>query len=166
MTRESLLAVVFVTGSARAFEQTTMQTLLPGHRAAAAVVARHRGRRLGDAGRRDRRSGGRRLALRGRVPILVYALCCALYFTSSMLIGMVKIERTRPSREPLSVAVLFAGFAYIRHNPVMLGVISLDLFAVHPRRRVSRCCRCSRATCSMPGRGASACCARRPASAR
>ncbi len=30
MTRESLLAVVFVTGSARAFEQTTLTTLLPG----------------------------------------------------------------------------------------------------------------------------------------
>jgi MFS family permease len=30
MTRESLLAVVFVTGSARAFEQTTLSTLLPG----------------------------------------------------------------------------------------------------------------------------------------
>src|ERR1051325_5458405 len=30
MTRESLLAVVFVTGSARAFEQTTLTTLVPG----------------------------------------------------------------------------------------------------------------------------------------
>ena len=36
----------------------------------------------------------------------------------------------RASREPLSLAVLFAGFRYIRHNPVILGVISLDLFAV------------------------------------
>src|ERR1044071_260641 len=30
LTRESLLAIVFVTGSARAFEQTTLTTLLPG----------------------------------------------------------------------------------------------------------------------------------------
>src|SRR5476651_1729988 len=30
MTRESLLAVIFVTGSARAFEQTTLTSLLPG----------------------------------------------------------------------------------------------------------------------------------------
>src|SRR3954470_9503729 len=30
LTRESLLAIVFVTGSARAFEQTTLITLLPG----------------------------------------------------------------------------------------------------------------------------------------
>ena len=60
MTRESLLAVVFVTGSARAFEQTTLTTLLPGHRAAVAVVARDRGRRVGDADRG--RSADRRWA--------------------------------------------------------------------------------------------------------
>ena len=63
-------------------------------------------------------------------PVLVYALCCTLYLTSSFLIGMVKAERTATSREPVSLAVLFAGFGYIRHNPVILGVISLDLFAV------------------------------------
>ena len=63
-------------------------------------------------------------------PILVYALCCTLYITSSFLIGMVKAERNVSSREPISLAVLFAGFRYIRHNPVILGTISLDLFAV------------------------------------
>jgi Bacterial protein of unknown function (DUF894). len=63
-------------------------------------------------------------------PILVYALCCTLYFTSSILISNVKVERNASSREPISLAVLFAGFRYIRHNPVILGIISLDLFAV------------------------------------
>jgi hypothetical protein len=63
-------------------------------------------------------------------PILVYALCCTLYFTSSILISNVKVERNASSREPVSLAVLFAGFRYIRHNPVILGVISIDLFAV------------------------------------
>ena len=43
---------------------------------------------------------------------------------------MVKVERNATSREPISLAVLFAGFRYIRHNPVILGIISLDLFAV------------------------------------
>ena len=38
--------------------------------------------------------------------------------------------RTAMSREPISLAVLFAGFAYIRHNPIILGAITLDLFAV------------------------------------
>jgi MFS family permease len=129
MTRESLLAVVFVTGSARAFEQTTMTTLLPGivplsllSRATAAGASATQIAVIGGPA-----MGGLLYAVS---PVLVFALCCALYLTSSILIGLVKVERTAASREPLSLAVLFAGFRYIRHNPVILGVISLDLFAV------------------------------------
>jgi MFS family permease len=44
--------------------------------------------------------------------------------------GLIHIERSPPAREPLSFNVLFAGFAYIRRNPIVLGAISLDLFAV------------------------------------
>jgi MFS family permease len=129
MTRESLLAIVFVTGSARAFEQTTMTTLLPGivplsllSRATAAGASATQIATIGGPA-----MGGLLYAVS---PIVVYALCCTLYFTSSILIGMVKVVRSPPSREPLSLAVLFAGFRYIRHSPVILGVISLDLFAV------------------------------------
>jgi len=42
----------------------------------------------------------------------------------------VTAARTATSREPLSLAVIFAGFRYMRHNPVVFGVITLDLFAV------------------------------------
>src|SRR3954454_5689337 len=129
MTRESLLAVVFVTGSARAFEQTTMTTLLPGivplsllSRATAAGASATQIAVIGGPA-----MGGLLYAVS---PILVYALCCTLYFTSSILISNVKVERHASSREPVSLAVLFAGFRYIRHNPVILGVISIDLFAV------------------------------------
>jgi MFS family permease len=129
MTRESLLAVVFVTGSARAFEQTTLTTLLPGivplsllSRATAAGASATQIAVIGGPA-----MGGFLYAVN---PILVYALCCTLYITSSFLIGMVKVERNASSREPISLAVLFAGFRYIRYNPVILGTISLDLFAV------------------------------------
>ena len=129
MTRESLLAVVFVTGSARAFEQTTLTTLLPGivplsllSRATAAGASATQIAVIGGPA-----MGGLLYAVS---PILVYALCCTLYLISSMLIGNVKVERNATSREPISLAVLFAGFRYIRHNPVILGIISLDLFAV------------------------------------
>jgi MFS family permease len=129
LTRESLLAIVFVTGSARAFEQTTLTTLLPGivplsllSRATAAGASATQVAVIGGPA-----AGGLLYAIS---PILVYALCCILYLTSSVLIGNVKVERNAPSREPISLAVLFAGFAYIRHNPVILGTISLDLFAV------------------------------------
>jgi MFS family permease len=129
MTRESLLAVVFVTGSARAFEQTTLTTLLPGivplsllSRATAAGASATQIAVIGGPA-----MGGLIYAVS---PVLVFALCCTLYFTSSILIGLVTVERNASSREPLSLAVLFAGFRYIRHNPVIFGVITLDLFAV------------------------------------
>jgi MFS family permease len=129
LTRESLLAIVFVTGSARAFEQTTMSTLLPGivplpllSRATAAGASATQVAVIGGPA-----AGGLLYAVS---PILVYALCCALYLISSTLIGMVKMERTAISREPISVGVLLAGFSFIRHNPIVLGVITLDLFAV------------------------------------
>jgi MFS family permease len=35
-----------------------------------------------------------------------------------------------PKREPVKLASVFAGISFIRHKPVVLGAISLDLFAV------------------------------------
>ncbi|MEX2035615.1 MAG: MFS transporter [Xanthobacteraceae bacterium] len=129
MTRESLLAIVFVIGAARSFEQTTLSTLLPGivplpmlARATAAGASATQVAVIGGPA-----VGGLLYAVS---PVLVYGLCCALYLTASILIGMVRVERTSISREPLSLAVLFAGFSYMRHNPIVLGTITLDLFAV------------------------------------
>jgi MFS family permease len=129
LTREALLAIVFVTGSARAFEQTTMTTLLPG---IVPVSLLSRATAAGASATQIAVIGGPAIGglLYAVSPILVYALCCTLYFTSSILISNVKVERNASSREPISLAVLFAGFRYIRHNPVILGIISLDLFAV------------------------------------
>jgi MFS family permease len=129
MTRETLLAIVFVIGASRAFEQTTLTTLLPGiiplsmlqRATAAAASATQVAVIAGPA------AGGLLYAVS---PILVYALCCVLSITASLLISLVRVERTAISREPLSLAVLFAGFAYIRRNPLILGAITLDLFAV------------------------------------
>jgi len=129
MTREALLAVVFVTGSARAFEQTTLTTLLPGivpmpmlsRATAAGASAAQLAIIAGPA------AGGLLYAVN---PIMVYALCSALYIVSSTLISMVTAERVATSREPLSLPMLFAGFFYMRHNPIVLGVITLDLCAV------------------------------------
>jgi MFS family permease len=129
MTRESLLSIVFVIGACRAFEQTTLTTLLPGivtvpmlpRATAAAASATQVAVIAGPA------VGGLIYAVN---PVLVYALCCALYICAGLLIGMVTAVRTAVSREPISLTVLFAGFAYIRHNPIILGAITLDLFAV------------------------------------
>jgi MFS family permease len=118
-----------VLGACRAFEQTTLTTLLPGivplamlpRATAAGASATQVAVIAGPA------VGGLIYAVS---PILVYALCCVLYISAGLLIGMVRAERAATSREPISMAVLFAGFAYIRRNPIILGAISLDLFAV------------------------------------
>jgi MFS family permease len=129
MTRESLLAMVFITGSARAFEQTTLTALLPGivpmsmlSRATAAGASATQVAVIGGPA-----LGGLLTAIN---PIVVFSLCCVLYLTSSFVIGRVKAERTASSREPVSLAVLFAGFTYIKNNRLILGTITLDLFAV------------------------------------
>ena len=129
MTREALLAVVFVIGAARAFEQTTLTTLLPGIvplplLARATAAAASAGQVAVIAGPA---LGGLLYAVNA---VAVYALCCALYICASVLVSLVSVVRTAISREPISLAVLFGGFSYIRHSPLILGAISLDLFAV------------------------------------
>jgi len=129
MSRGTLLSVVFVIGASRAFEQTTLTTLLPGivplpmlARATAAGATASQIAVIGGPA-----LGGLLYAIS---PIVVYGLCCVLYIAASLLMGRVIAERTATMREPLSLAVVFAGFRFMRNNPIILGVITLDLFAV------------------------------------
>ena len=41
-----------------------------------------------------------------------------------------RADAPKSERKPISLETLFAGFAYIRSRPILLGAISLDLFAV------------------------------------
>jgi hypothetical protein len=50
--------------------------------------------------------------------------------TASVLIGLMRPSPRRLERGPVSLTSLLAGFAYIRRDPVLFGVLSLDLFAV------------------------------------
>ena len=128
-TKESILAVVFVAGAARAFEGPTMQALVPGlvpgpliPRAVAWSASAHQtGTILGPA------LGGL-LYMAG--PTAAYATASILFLTASSLVALIRIERTPPNREPVSLQSLFAGIVFIRNQPVILGAISLDLFAV------------------------------------
>jgi MFS family permease len=49
-----------------------------------------------------------------------------------LLISLIAPRGDAPKgeRKPISLETLFAGFAYIRSRPILLGAISLDLFAV------------------------------------
>jgi MFS family permease len=63
-------------------------------------------------------------------PTWVYGSCAVLFVVAAALMASIRIERVAPRREPVSLDLLFAGFAFIRRHPVVLGAISLDLFAV------------------------------------
>lgn len=63
-------------------------------------------------------------------PSVVYGVSLTLFLLSATLISRLTIRRVPVLREPAKLATLLAGFVYIRSKPVLLGAISLDLFAV------------------------------------
>ena len=63
-------------------------------------------------------------------PTIAYLTAFAFLLAASTLIALIKIERVKSTREPLAFSVLFAGIDFIRRHPLILGAISLDLFAV------------------------------------
>jgi MFS family permease len=124
-----IFASVFLVGVGRAFEQPTQQalvpTIVPAELFPRAVAATGSATKLativGPA------AGG---VLYLVSPLSVYVTCCALLLSALLLMVWVRAERAPAAREPITVAVVFAGFAFIRRNPIILGAISLDLFAV------------------------------------
>jgi MFS family permease len=56
------------------------------------------------------------------------ALC---FLGAGVLLSRIRLAQSAvPVREPMTMASLFGGIAYIRKRPVILGAMSLDLFAV------------------------------------
>jgi MFS family permease len=129
LTRDTMLAILFVSGTARAFETPTMHTLVPGivppvllpRAIAAAASATQTAVICGPA-------VGGLLYLLGAGT--VYLTCTAVFVLASVLVGLIRLQGPPPEKKPVTVATVFAGFGYIRHNKLVLGAISLDLFAV------------------------------------
>ena len=125
----TILGVVFLIGAARAFETPTMQALLPElvstgmfPRAAAwGAAAMETAFILGPA-------VGGFLYLAG--PTVVYTLAGAMAWLAAVLITVIRLARHRPKPSPFEAKAVFAGIHFIRKRPVILGAISLDLFAV------------------------------------
>ena len=129
LTRTWILAIVFVVGAGRAFEQPTTLALLPSlvpapllpRAVAASSAVGQSGMILGPA------IGGLLYAVS---PVVVYGLCGTLFLTGGLLVLLLRTGAQRTTREPVTVERLFAGIRFIRHNPIVLGAITLDLFAV------------------------------------
>jgi MFS family permease len=125
----SILAIVFLIGAARAFEGPSMQSLMPAlvpkklfpKAAAWSAAATETAFIIGPA-------VGGFLYLAG--PAVVYAAAGAMAWLAALSISTLRLERRLPKREPVAFRSVFAGIAFIRSRPVILGAISLDMFAV------------------------------------
>jgi MFS family permease len=130
LNRDTILIILFVVGTCRAFEVPTMHTLVPGlvpkallPRAVAAATAANQTAVIGGPA-----VGGLIYSTFGATT--VYLTCATLFLVASVLIGLVRLVGQVQERRPVTLQSLFAGFAFIRSQPVVLGAISLDLFAM------------------------------------
>lgn len=124
-----ILVLIVIIGIGKAFEFPVRQALLPGlvppsllPRAMAASAS---------AGQMTIMVGpalGGFLYLAG--PDVVYAISSCLYFAAALLFWRMPSVPPPVTREPRTLKTVFAGIGYIRRQPVILGAISLDLFAV------------------------------------
>ena len=129
LTRDAMLAILFVSGTARAFETPTMHTLVPGivpppllpRAIAASATASQTAIICGPA------LGGLLYVFGAGT---VYLTCAAVFVLASALVSLIRLQGPPPEKRPVTLETLFAGFGYIRRNPVVLGAISLDLFAM------------------------------------
>ncbi|WP_455384477.1 MFS transporter [Acidihalobacter prosperus] len=129
LDERAILALVFVIGIGRALAFPARQAMVPGLvpesvlpratavNASAFQLAMIAGPAVGGF-----------LYVAG--PDVVYATAALLYLIAVVLLAAVRYDHTPPRREPATLQTLFAGIAFIRARPVVLGVISLDLFAV------------------------------------
>jgi len=128
-SRELLLGVSVVLGAVRAFQMPAQQALTPSLVSAAMLP---RALAFSSAGIQGAIIAGP--ALGGFIYIAsaaaTYASCAALFAAAAILALLVRYTPTPLQAEPASWATLLAGVRFVRRHPVVMGAISLDLFAV------------------------------------
>lgn len=127
-----IYAVLVLYGCTRAFSGPAMQSLLPQivprHQLAQAIAANSMLMRSASIG--GPLLGGVLYALGGGT--LTYALCCACFALAVVLLLRVPVAHaSAPSPAEGTLLQRFGtGIRFIRSRPIILGTISLDLFAV------------------------------------
>ncbi|MGH6726659.1 MAG: MFS transporter [Pseudolabrys sp.] len=129
LSRDILFGVVFLIGSARAFEVPTGSALVP-----ALVPAPLITRAVGGWTSANQLAVICGPALGGLIyaasPVAVTALCIVFFAISITLVSLIEVKGMTPARQPPTFASVLAGFEFIRTNRRLLGVITLDLFVV------------------------------------
>ncbi len=116
-------------GATRAFESPSISSLLPSvvprselPRATAwSTSAGQAAQILGPA------AGG---LLYGVGPTAVYLASAIAFIAAATLVWSIPLQTKPASRAPVTLKSVFSGIAFIRSQPVILGALSLDLFAV------------------------------------
>src|SRR6185295_9391375 len=129
LTREGMLTIAALLGAARAFENPARAAFVPGlvplallpRAIASSTSAGQTARIVGPA------LGG---VLYGFGPTLVYGVVVALYAAGATLIAFVRPREPARARDAITPGSLFSGIAFILRQRVLLGLMSLDLFAV------------------------------------
>ncbi|MGP6488757.1 MFS transporter [Duffyella gerundensis] len=125
----TLLALVFLFSVAKALEGPSMTSMLPSlvppailaRATAASAVSTQTAVIAGP-------TLGGLLYVAG--PHVVYSVAALFYLISMVMVKILRYERPQQPRLPMNVTTLFAGVRFIRERRDVLGVISLDLFAV------------------------------------
>jgi MFS family permease len=129
LTVERILAIVAVVGAARAFEGPTISALMPS--LVPRVLIPEASAWLASANQTAQIVGP---ALGGLLyavgPPAAYGTAAALFVLAAVVVGLVPGDRTARSREPVPLESFFSGMVFIRTQRILLGVLSLDLFAV------------------------------------
>ncbi len=128
LTEHAIFAIVLVIGTARAFELPALHALVPG-----LVPPGLFARAVAGSASANQLAIITGPALGGLIyaagPAVVYAAAGALFLGAGVLVSLIRAAPTRAAGAA-TLASLFAGLAFIRSRPALLGAISLDLFAV------------------------------------
>lgn len=127
--REQILVIAALLGACRAFEGPTLSALLPElmpkpllqQAISLSTTAGQTSQILGPS------LGG---LLYSFGPAAVYSTATGALILASVLIFFIRTEQEPRKSEPVSVQSLFTGIIFVYRNPMILGTISLDLFAV------------------------------------
>jgi MFS family permease len=129
VSREWLLSISLVLGTARAFQMPAQQALTP---LLVPPTLLPRAMSLSAAGMQGATIGGP--ALGGAIFLggasAVYATGALLFAVSVVLLSRLHYDHVPPPREPMTLHSVLAGVRFIWEKKTILGAVSLDLFAV------------------------------------
>ncbi len=139
LSRDVILGVSLVLGVARSFQMTAQQALtpllVPASMLARALAFSSSGMQaaiIGGPALGGFLYGwvGKQLGVADAGAIVVYLVSAVLLVLGAALVWSARYEHRPAPRAPVTLDTLLAGVRFIRAKPVVLGAISLDLFAV------------------------------------